>query len=143
MPNGRGKFIVLEGNRRAAALKVLVNPAVLTGRDLRPALQRRLEHLASRFDRKSVEPLACFEVSDRAQGNMWIEQRHRGEDEGRGIVSWSAEAVARFTGQAPALQALDFVRMHGGLSDDEKQSLARRFPISTLDRLLSTPAVVR
>jgi hypothetical protein len=33
--------------------------------------------------------------------------------------------------------------MHGGLSDDEKQSLARRFPISTLDRLLSTPAVVR
>jgi hypothetical protein len=51
-------FIVLEGNRRAVALKMLVNPAVLTGLEVRPALQKRFEALAARFDRSSVEPLA-------------------------------------------------------------------------------------
>ncbi|WP_445502677.1 hypothetical protein [Microvirga sp. G4-2] len=138
-----GKFIVLEGNRRTAALKVLSNPAVLTGLDVRPTLQKRLEGLAARFDRTSVEPIACFEVASRAEGNMWIEQRHRGEDEGRGIVGWSAEAVARFTGRDPALQALDLVRNHAILSEPQRQALLGKFPITTLDRLLSTPAVRR
>src|SRR6185437_7392378 len=89
-------FIVLEGNRRAAALKILVNPTLLTGLDIRPSLQKRFEALATHFDRESIEPLAAYEFNDRSEGTIWIEQRHRGEDEGRGIVSWSAEAVARF-----------------------------------------------
>jgi hypothetical protein len=141
MPDEDRGFIVLEGNRRAAVLKMLVSPTVLTGLDIRPALQKRFEVLAARFDRGSVEPLAGFEVPSRNAGSIWIEQRHRGEDEGRGIVGWSAEAVSRFTGRDPAIQALDFVRKHAELTEHENEALASRFPISTLDRLLSTPAV--
>lgn len=50
-------------------------------------------------------------------------------------------AASRFRGQAPAIQALDFVRQHAKLTDDQKKLLEGRFPITTLDRLLSTPTV--
>jgi hypothetical protein len=67
--------------------------------------------------------------------------RHTGANEGRGIVDWSGVARRRFIGRDPALQALDFVLTHGGLTEEEKQSIEARFPITTLDRLLSTPSV--
>jgi hypothetical protein len=136
-----GKYIVLEGNRRALALKLLANPAALTGLNIRSPLQRKLEGLAARFDKTAIEPISCFEIADRPEANTWIEQRHRSEDEGRGIVRWSSEAISRFTGRDPALQALDFVRQHAELTDSEKKLLADKFPITTLDRLLSTPGV--
>jgi hypothetical protein len=139
--NSNSKYTVLEGNRRTAAIKILTNPAVLTGLDVRPALQKRLEKLAQAFDRKTIEPLPCYEVATRAEGNSWIEQRHTGEDEGRGIVRWSGVASSRFRGRAPALQALDFVRQYGNLTEDQKAVIEGRFPITTLDRLLSTPSV--
>lgn len=141
MKDDDGKYIVLEGNRRALALKLLANPAALTGLEVRPALQKRFEALAARFDKSAIEPLSCFEVEKRADASTWIEQRHKSEDEGRGIVGWSAEAIARFTGRDPALQALDFVRQHADLTDEQKTLLANKFPITTLDRLLSSPAV--
>lgn len=139
--SGNGKYTVLEGNRRTAAIKILKNPAVLTGLDVRPALQKKLEKLAQTFDPATVEPLPCYEVATRAEGNSWIEQRHTGEDEGRGIVRWSGVASSRFRGRAPALQALDLVRQYGNLNEDQKRIIEGRFPITTLDRLLSTPSV--
>jgi hypothetical protein len=50
-------------------------------------------------------------------------------------------AASRFRGRDPALQALDFVRQHGNLTDAQQQIIEGRFPITTLDRLLSTPGV--
>jgi hypothetical protein len=64
-----------------------------------------------------------------------------GEDQGRGIVDWSGEASAGFRGRDPALQALEFVRQNGQLTDEQKELLSKAFPITTLDRLLSTPDV--
>jgi len=136
-----GKYVVIEGNRRFAAIKILQNPAVLTGLNVRTSVQRRLENLASSFDVKTIEPLDCFEVTAREEGAMWIQQRHTGENQGRGIVDWNGIARARFRGNDPALQALDFVLKLGDLSDAEKTEIEDGFPITTLDRLLSTPDV--
>lgn len=135
------RFIVIEGNRRFAAIKILHNPPVLTGLSVRPSVRKRFEALAATFDVTSVEPLDCFEVVTREEGAQWIQQRHTGENGGRGIVNWSGVATARFRGNDPALQALDFVLKHGGFSEDEKAEAIDSFPISTFDRLLSTPAV--
>ena len=44
-------------------------------------------------------------------------------------------------GTDPALQALEFVKQHGGLSDAEQKKLGESRFITTLDRLLSTPDV--
>lgn len=136
-----GKFIVLEGNRRVLAAKLLNNPSLVTTLDMPEAFRKRLQKAALSFDLTKIEPVDCYEVTDRAEGNDWLRQRHSGADEGRGIVSWSAIAGSRFRGREPGLQALDFVLVHGGLSEEEKEKIAGKFPLTTLDRLLSTPSV--
>jgi hypothetical protein len=135
------RFVALEGNRRVAALKVLANPAVLTGLNLKASLQKRLETLALDFDKRAIEPLDCFEAPSRDVGAPWVHLRHTGENEGRGVVNWSGHAAARFRGTDPGLQALEFVRAFGNLTDIQKAALENNFPITTLDRLLSAPDV--
>ena len=136
-----GKFIVLEGNRRLLAAKLLKNPALVSTLNMPDAFKKRLIKASQGFDVKKIEPVDCYEVADRAEGNDWIRQRHNGADEGRGIVNWSAIAGSRFRGRDPALQALDFVIQHGELTEDQKEMIAGKFPLTTLDRLLSTPSV--
>lgn len=131
------RFVALEGNRRVAALKILANPTILSGMTVKPATQKRLDKLARTFDRKSVEPIDCYEVDTREDATTWLHLRHTGENEGRGVVGWSGVAASRFRGTHPALQALEFVRQYGGLTEQEKDGLGDRFPITTLDRLLS------
>lgn len=122
-----GRFIVLEGNRRIAALKILSNPNMLASLHVKSSLQKRFEALSRRFVREEIEPIACFEVADREEGNRWILLRHTGENEGRGVVGWSGLAASRFRGGDPALQALEFVRNYGHLSDNQKTLLINSF----------------
>lgn len=81
------KFIALEGNRRVAALKILANPA-LAG-----------EHAAafSRIARRGTVPrtVTALVVSSREDADHWIDLRHAGYDEGRGVKTWSPEQKAR------------------------------------------------
>lgn len=136
-----GKFIVLEGNRRILSAKLLKNPSLIHTFNMPGAFRKRLEKAAKNFDAKLVEPVDCFEVADRSEGNDWIKQRHTGEDAGRGIVGWSAVAGSRFAGRTPALQALEFVVEHGELSEDQADRVNNSRFLTTLDRLLSTPTV--
>jgi hypothetical protein len=135
------RFIVLEGNRRIFCAKLLKNPSLIHTFTMPEAFRKRLEKASQKFDPKNVEPVDCFEVDDRAEGNDWIRQRHSGEDGGRGIVNWSAVAGSRFAGRDPALQALEFVLQHGNLTDDEIEQINNSKFLTTLSRLLSTPTV--
>jgi len=136
-----GKFIVLEGNRRLLALKLLKKPPLVNDLEMSAAYRKRLLAAGTRFKARSTEPLDCFEVADRTEGVEWIIRRHTGENSGRGIVPWSGLAGNRFRGRDPGLQALDFVLEHGDLDDELKDQISTKFPISTLERLLATPSV--
>ena len=136
-----GKFTVLEGNRRVLSVKLLKNPSLIYSFTMPDAFKKRLEKAAQKFDPKRIEPIDCFEVTDRAEGNDWIRGRHTGADNGRGIVDWSAVASSRFAGRDPALQALEFVLQHGHLSEEQIERINTSRFLSTLDRLLSTPTV--
>lgn len=68
------KFIVLEGNRRLAALKILQNPSVLTGLKISNGLQKRFERAAIQFNPNDVEPIRCVEMT-RDEANPWIQRR--------------------------------------------------------------------
>jgi len=140
-PTERGKFIVLEGNRRLATMRMLHNPASLNELEVRAPVKKKLVQLADQFTLKDHEPIDCCDIGEREAAATWINQRHTGENKGRGIVNWGGVATARFRGRDPALQALDLVMTHGKLTQEEKESVEDHFPISTLDRLLSTPAV--
>jgi len=130
------RFIALEGNRRVAVFKLLTNPAVLSGLDVAPPMKRALERIAKQFKKSMVEPIRCFELASRQQGDYWLELRHKGEQAGAGVVGWSYNAQQRFRNRSPAVQALDLVTERGGLSPELRAKIADKFPLSTLERFI-------
>lgn len=132
------RYVALEGNRRVAALTLLNNPAAMTGLDMPDRLQRQMENLASIFQKSKVEPIAAYEVGSRDEGRYWIELRHNGEDEGRGVVAWRPIVAARFREREPAIQALDMVLEHGKFSEDEAEEIRSKFSLTTLRRLMES-----
>ena len=137
-----GKYVVLEGNRRIAILKILSNPQVLKSLNIDAALAKRLMKLSESFDRKAFEPVYCFEVDTRIEGQHWIELKHNGEDGGRGTVRWSPLVAARFRGENPAVQALEFLKEKADLGEDDMEKVeSPRFPLTTLERVLGAVSV--
>lgn len=137
----RGKYNVLDGNRRIAALRVLINPAVLDGmEEVGDSTKKQLKTIAKRFDRTRFEPLEAYLVESEQTARHWIEAIHTGENEGRGVVNWDGIQRARFRGQSASLKALGLVQAKGKLTEAELASL-ERFPITNLDRMLDTPEV--
>ena len=57
------KYIVLEGNRRLAALRILTNPEALTGLTVKDSLRKRFELLAKKFTKASIEPIDASAVT--------------------------------------------------------------------------------
>lgn len=133
-------YVVLEGNRRTAALKFLAKPTLLNDVSFPDNLRARLIELAGKFSPKSVEPIPGVLMPNRDAARRWIEQRHTGQNRGRGIVDWNGMQTARFRGER-TLSLLEFVANRGELSPEEKTAVESKFPITTLDRLISNPHV--
>jgi hypothetical protein len=139
-------FVALEGNRRIAALKVLARPELVLDLLAEPG-GKRLRALAQEFAKNPITEVSCVVFNEREAAHHWIELRHNGEQQGRGIVSWGAAEAARFeerrgrtSRSGPALQAVDLVRKMGGLADEELGRL-HDVPITTVQRLLNDPYV--
>lgn len=137
------RFIALEGNRRTAVFKLLINPAVMSGLEMPPPMRTILERLAKDFKKSRVEPIAGYELPSRQDGDYWLELRHKGELGGMGIVDWTSAQSQRFRTRSPAIQALDMVTERGGISADLREKIADRFPISTLQRFVEDKEVRR
>ena len=138
---GNSGYIVMDGNRRLAALRVLANPSVLDGmKGVGDLTALKLRKLAKEFNLSSIQPLDVFVCKNEAQVRHWIEAIHTGENDGRGVVGWDGIATARYRGQNSSLKVLEFVKAAGKLSADELAAL-ERFPITNLDRLLGSPEI--
>jgi hypothetical protein len=135
------QYIPLEGNRRVAVLTFLTQPEVMTGLDMPVSMKNIFERLANQFDRTKVEPISCYEVEARDEGRYWIELRHNGENEGRGVVNWPTITAARWRKRDLGIQAFDLVIEHGGFSAEEAERIKHGFPLSTLKRLMEVPDV--
>jgi len=138
-----GKFIVLEGNRRLAAIQLLCDPTLAAlGYDTKNINTFKLH--SERFKKSPVNKLRCVVFSQRADANHWIELRHTGENEGRGVVRWGAKETARFNDllgkPSSALQVLEFVRKNADLNEEEKEAL-KNPNLSSIQRLVGDPYV--
>lgn len=134
------EYIALEGNRRTAALQILANPALLEDMKIPDTLRNKLIDLADDFDPNKVESISGVVMADRDAARRWIELRHTGQNGGRGIVDWNGVQTARFRGDR-TLDLIEFVRQREDLTPEEKAAVANNFPITTLDRIISNPAV--
>lgn len=135
------RFVVLEGNRRIAALKILENPEIIRGA-VRDTLFKAFKQLGTEYQKQPIELIDCVVVSSREEADHWIELRHTGENEGAGIVSWGATEIERFRerrrgAKSPSLQILQFLEEKKIISPETR----RKVPITSLKRLIKTPYI--
>lgn len=136
------RYVVLEGNRRLAALRVLENPESVADVVERYVLNE-LRKLSKEYQLNPIESLQCLSVKDRDEARHWIELRHTGENKGAGIVDWDADEAQKFRYRSkgelgePHSQALDFLERRGDLTPEMRKEI----PTSTLKRLIESPTV--
>jgi hypothetical protein len=133
------KYIVLEGNRRLAALRLLHHPELAAS----VALSRSFNSIATTGDR-IPNAAECLVVQNRAKAAPWISMEHASGDDGA-TVKWETHEKERFSnlmsrGSARhrrALQLADLLLDSGQIDSKTFKAI----PITSLDRLLSDPDV--
>lgn len=97
MPMGDdlNRWVVLEGNRRLAALRGLEHPDLFVDA-IEAGTLDELRKLSKEYQKDPIEAVQCLAVKDRDEARHWIVLRHTGENEGAGIVRWGS-AVSSVT----------------------------------------------
>ncbi len=67
-------YVVVDGNRRLAAIRILANPSALDGMSgVGDVTIDKLRNLAKGFDLDKIQPLDVFICGSEAQARHWIE----------------------------------------------------------------------
>lgn len=133
------RFVVVEGNRRLAALKLLAKPALLQTLEVPNNTGNSIRRLADGFDRGTIETLDAVVFTEKSEAATWIDLKHTGENEGAGTVGWDGIQTARHRKSDPAVKLLDYAREQGLVTKETLSS--KPFPITSLRRLLGDPFV--
>lgn len=80
----KNKFLVLEGNRRICALKILNNNDLV--KNLNPKFYKKISNLKT-----NINKIEVVVFDNREKANEWIQLLHTGENSGKGRVSWNAQ----------------------------------------------------
>ncbi len=138
------RFVVLEGNRRLAALKALENPDLLADA-VTPSVLKGFRGFSKAYQLAGpLDTVSCVVFTSRDEVQPWIVLRHDGELGGAGIVRWGSDDKARFRARMSQrkqrsteiqTQVLDFLQGHGHLTAKERGEV----PATSLKRLLQTP----
>lgn len=134
-------YIVLEGNRRIAAMKLFKKPSILTNASLR----QKYSKLNEKHKDVVVKNIECLIVDSRDEANLWIERKHEGEMNGAGTVRWDNVQKGRFmankTGKdTKVVQLIDFMRA-ATEGDVEFAVQLQKVSATNLERFISTPDV--
>jgi hypothetical protein len=147
IPDDDNQFIVLDANRRLTALRALEQPDLVQGQ-LSEAEMKQLKQLTDRYE--PLDDVPCTVFGSREDADIWVQLLHEGESDGAGLVAWSAQQKARHRARSGSraihLQVLEFVRSEGegALSPETVKRCDRgTYPVSTLERALTTPHVRR
>lgn len=119
-------FIVMEGNRRICALKVLNDP------ELAPAkLRKSFENLANGWTPIKAVPAVIF--ANDGEARLWMRRIHNGPQGGMGRKNWDSDQKTRFDGGSKnkiAQTLLDYAEQSKMLSSSERKrklTTAQRF----------------
>ncbi|WP_147975791.1 ParB N-terminal domain-containing protein [Streptomyces sp. MS191] len=133
--------VVIEGNRRIAALKALTDPHLVED----PRLRQMFAITARRHS--YPQSVRCVVAESREEARHWITLRHTGENEGVGIQPWTTEQKTRFAEKkSPTEKALRFMQQVSEWYSEDKDLLqnieiVRSTRLTTLARLLADPKV--
>lgn len=144
------ELVVVEGNRRLAALKLLRNP------DLAQAASRETGvDLVKRFKKlqqvgTGPDSIDVYLADSREAARHWIELRHTGENDGVGVLGWEAWQTNNYRRRrgSQADRATVFCEavetdFAGNASLLSNVATVRRERLTTLGRLVTDPDVRR
>lgn len=138
MKSHNGQYIVLEGNRRISALKILQNPDLLKEEKSRKQINSALKQ-----NENFVLPnhVKCIIFPDRKSSHTWLQRKHGGQQNGAGTKSWNAMQQARFTQSignqnknALSNALLEYAVQQCGINRETTKGI-----ITTLTRFISNP----
>jgi hypothetical protein len=135
-------YIVVDGNRRLAAIKTLIEPAVLASLGLPAGQLKLLQKAAEGFERKKVDAVSCVLFDNRDVADDWIERRHGKDLAGEARLNWGPLEIERFQKDQSNLDVIDFVGRNSTMSDEDwattKSAVEKNS--SLLKRFLSSKA---
>lgn len=133
-----GTYLVVEGNRRVCALKMLLDPSKAPLRYAKQVQKYRTSGVAVP---KKID-VVVFDTLEEAM--PWISTRHQGEQGGVGTRPWSAKGKAKHaarlnsrTANQLAVELIDYAQKRALISEAEAGSIAA----TTITRYLNTPVV--
>jgi len=133
------QYVVLEGNRRITALKLLSNP------DMAPTSnwKSRYSKLITSAGYSPQKNVPCVIITDIKEAFHFMEVKHLGQLGGVGVVPWESEEKTRHqmrqnnrTSDHKSISLLDHVRTSSLYDKMTKNNAGPGFPITTLERLL-------
>lgn len=138
-PAIKNSYVVIEGNRRVCALKVLHDPDKAPNEAYK---KKVLTYKAKGYPAPEKIEVVLFDTEEEAA--PWIAMRHRGEDGGKGLRPWSpagkvrhAEKAGGSTVNQLATSLVNHALKAGLITDEEYQEV----PVTTLTRYLGNPIV--
>lgn len=102
-----GKYIVLEGNRRLVACRLLDNPSKAPDPDTAATFERIKRGVSTAGS--YLNP-SCVKFDHRADARYWIHLKHHGAGGGEGTAAWGPEMVYldRVNSSAPPVEWNEF-----------------------------------
>jgi hypothetical protein len=136
-PDDQSLYVVMEGNRRLSALKMLADPDKCPDE----IMTRRLRKMLQEATVPPATSVDCVILPNEDAAATWIELKHTGPHGGAGVLTWGAQEKEAFRERfkrrkqyGPSSELLDYAEDHGLLTADER----KRVSISSLQRLLGT-----
>ncbi|REC94865.1 ParB N-terminal domain-containing protein [Kushneria indalinina] len=133
----KNKYIVVEGNRRLAALKMLRKPASCPIKKVKS----QFEKIAGSSEVDLPKSLWCIIYPTLEEAEYWIKLRHGGQNNGAGTVDWGPKEfdsfekrMGRRTPNSAAISLLSYA-LSEGIINQEQYSLV---PVTNVTRLVGT-----
>ncbi len=137
-----GKYIVLEGNRRLTAIRLLTNPLEIEKIDDLD-IKEQFKKIRQDYPQRQITQISCVIVKSRDEADHWIELRHTGENAGVGTVRWNAQASSRFSerlgkpkANSIATQVIENLQQSALISNETKANL-KNVKLTNLSRLVT------
>jgi len=142
VPDEKNRYIVVEGNRRVAAIKLATQPDLAADTTWHNAFKRLHKFLPGQVPKKII----CKIAGSKEDAFPWIQRRHDTGLKGAGLESWTTIATYRAHAaqgkSAPEYDALEFILAHGQLDADvQDRVMGQDFPMTNLKRLLDSAYV--
>lgn len=131
----KGRYVVVEGNRRLAALKALKEPDLLTGN-----IGKQVKLLARQTDLQAISSVPVTVAPDRRATDPLLSVRHIGTP----VLAWQAENRANFIlSKLEEGYSNEELRNQLGFTDQDIQTARQTRAIAEMARALDLPIEVK